>query len=112
MQYFSTSSGRIELEISIDDARSGSHQGSCDDDIEALLRVPYIREQFAKIEPGLLSRELAEWGAWDAEELLDDDQNRARLLWLACGDIVDNFRDDDDDEFGARADFEFERDFR
>jgi hypothetical protein len=106
MQYFSTSSGRIELEIEIDDARCGSHQGRCDDDIADLRRVPYIAAQLDKFDADLLASELREWGAWDCGELADHDANLDRILWLACGDIVDNFRDDDDDdddEFGLRA---------
>jgi large repetitive protein len=33
---------------------------------------------------------LDEYGAWDDKELRDHAQNLQRILWLACGDIVDN----------------------
>lgn len=89
MPWWSTGSGRIELAISRPDARSGSHQGRCDDDVFALSRVPYIAKQLAKIDPELLADELSEWGVWDDEELADHEQNLQRILWLACGDIVE-----------------------
>jgi hypothetical protein len=89
LQWYSSSSGRIELQISLSDAESASHQGQCDDDVKALSQVPYIAEQLAKIDPELLRSELKEYGAWDDSELADHDQNRQRLLWLACGDIVE-----------------------
>lgn len=87
--WFSTGSGRIELEIERDDASSGSHQGQCDDDIQALLRVPYIADQLSEIDPALLASELKEYGAWDETELADHGQNLARILWIACGDITE-----------------------
>lgn len=89
MPWWSTSSGRIELAISRPDARCGSHQGQCDDDVQALSRVPYIAKQLEKLDPKLLADELSEWGAWDDEELADHEQNLQRILWLACGDIVE-----------------------
>lgn len=91
--WWSTSSGRIELELTADDARCGSHQGPCDDDIADLRRVPYIRDQLDKFGPALLAEELKEWGAWDENELADHDQNLSRILWLACGGIVDELHE-------------------
>lgn len=87
--WFNTSSGRIEFQLTADQAHTGSHTGKCDDDIEALLKEPSIKSQLEKIEPDLIASELKEYGAWDVEELKDHDQNLARLLWLACGDIVE-----------------------
>ncbi len=89
LKWFSTGSGRIELQISLSDAEGASHQGQCDDDVKALSEVPYIAEQLAKIDRTLLINELREYGAWDDEELSDHDQNIQRLLWIACGDIVE-----------------------
>lgn len=91
--WFSTSSGRIELEITLPDAKSASHQGQCDDDVLELSKVPYIAEQLEKIDPKLLADELREYGAWDDEELADHAQNLQRILWLACGDIVEENAD-------------------
>src|ERR1041385_9508701 len=90
--WLSTSSGHIELQITLEDAETGSHQGRCDEDIDYLLTVPYIAEQLDAIDPETLKKELDEYGAWDENELADHDQNKARLLWLACGDIVEENR--------------------
>ena len=83
----------VELALLPDDARCGYHQGQCDADIADLRRVPYIAAQLDALDPELMRRALREWGAWDADDLADDDANRDRLLWLACGDIVDNTPD-------------------
>jgi hypothetical protein len=88
-QWFSTSSGRIELELTLDDAESASHQGQCDDDVNYLSRVPYVAAQLEAIDPKLLKSELREYGAWDDAELSDHDQNLQRILWLAACDIVE-----------------------
>jgi hypothetical protein len=85
--WFSTGSGRIEFELTLEDARHGSHQGQCDSDVKDLSEVPYIKEQLDKIDPELLSDELREYGAWDETERADHAQNTQRILWLACGDI-------------------------
>jgi hypothetical protein len=89
MNYYSSSCGRIELQIELSDAEIGSHSGSCDNDIAYLLTVPYIAKQLTAIEPELLANELKGYGAWDSHELADNEENKARLLWLACGEIVD-----------------------
>ena len=77
------------LVITREEANIGSHQGQCDDDIAYLRTVPRIRRQLAKINPELLRKELKEYGAWDDEDLADHDANLSRILWIACGDIVD-----------------------
>lgn len=83
------SHGYIELAISPEDAAKGSHSGRCDDDIAALRAVPYIAEQLAALPPDVVKKSLREWGAWNDDDMADHDANLSRLLWLACGDIVD-----------------------
>lgn len=95
LQFYS-SSGRVELELTLEDAQSGSHQGRCDDDIVELRRVPYIAEQLSTLNPEALARELKGYGAWDETELADHDENLSRILWLACGGIVEEYRDRED----------------
>jgi len=90
MSYYSSSCGNIELEINLDDAKLGSHQGRCDDDIHYLLTLEYIKKQFDGISADLLVNELSQYGAWDDVELLDHEENKGRFLWLACGAIVEN----------------------
>jgi len=87
--WFSSSSGRIELQMTMEQAESASHSGECDDDVAELAKVPAIAEQLTKIDPALLSAELKEYGAWDDEERADHDQNLQRILWLAAGDITE-----------------------
>jgi hypothetical protein len=87
--WFITSSGSIQLNITKAQAEKGYHQGDCDRDIDELRKLPAIRRQLSKLKPEDVRRELRGYGAWDAEELGDHEQNLNRLLWLACGDIAD-----------------------
>lgn len=82
-------SGLINLNIKKDDALDAHHSGPCDVDVAALSNQPYIAEQLAAIDRALLAKELKEYGAWDDEDLRDHAQNLQRLLWLACGDIME-----------------------
>jgi hypothetical protein len=43
----------------------------------------------AAVTPALLAAELKEYGAWDAEQLSDDDENWRRILWIAAGNILE-----------------------
>ena len=88
-RWASTGSGRIELQMSLSEAQSASHQGQCDDDVQALSRLPHIEAQLNEISPALLRTELQEYGAWDEEQLADHEQNLQRLLWSLAGDIVE-----------------------
>lgn len=92
--WFTTSSGRIELQLTQDDVDMGYHSGSCDESIAELRRAPHIAAQLNDIDAETLRQELKEYGAWDADELADHDANQSRILWLACGDLFDNPSDD------------------
>jgi len=87
--YYTTGSGRIELQITKKQAGIGSHAGQCDNDVAYLRTLPTIKRQLDKIDAEVLKAELAEYGAWDEIELSNHDENLTRLLWLACGDIQD-----------------------
>lgn len=87
--WFTSSSGRIELQMTMEQAESVSHSGECDEDVQELSKVSAIADQMAKIDPALLSAELKEYGAWDEDERADHEQNLQRLLWLAGGDIAE-----------------------
>ena len=88
--FWTSSSGRIELNISKGQAAIGYHSGDCADDIGALAHNPTIAAQLAALNPAIVGAELKEYGAWDSAELLDHAANLQRLLWIACGDIVDD----------------------
>lgn len=87
--WYTSGSGRIELQMTIEQAESASHSGDCDEDTRDLSKVPAIAEQLAKIDSAVLTAELKEWGAWDTEELADHSQNLRRILWLAACDITE-----------------------
>jgi hypothetical protein len=88
--WFSTSSGRIELNIPKRLVNVGYHQGQCDDAITYIRRTEKrIEKQLQAIDPELLKSELTEYGAWDDDELADHDANLDRTLWLACGDLAE-----------------------
>lgn len=86
---YTSGTGRIELQMTMEQAESASHSGDCDDDTRELSKVPAIAAQLSKLDPAALSQELKEYGAWDAEELTDHDQNLQRILWLAACDICE-----------------------
>lgn len=85
--YWSESLGRIELKITKTQALSCSHAGQCDDDVEALMKIPSIARQLKKLDPAIVAACLREYGAWDDLELSNHNDNLARLLWCACCDI-------------------------
>lgn len=87
--WWTSSSGRIGLDITLTQARAAAHPGPCDADVLALPQVPAIRRQLDEISPAQLAAELREYGAWSDQELADHEQNLQRLLWLACGDLVE-----------------------
>ena len=80
---------RFEIALIRADARMGSHQGACDADIAELRKVPYIKRQLDALDPDALRAELSEYGAWDDDELADLESCLDRILWLACGNIVE-----------------------
>ena len=87
--WWSTSSGRIELNITKKVAAMCHHSGNCEPEVRAAMKIPSIKRQLNKLDPKLIVSELKEFGAWDDEELKDNEFNKVRLLWIACGDIDD-----------------------
>lgn len=74
---------RFEIEMTLEQAMSASHQGSCDDDVAWLVRDGVG----SKLDPEAVRDELREYGAWDDDELSDDEANLARIVWLAACNI-------------------------
>jgi folate-binding Fe-S cluster repair protein YgfZ len=85
--YWTDSLGRIELQMTLEDAESVSHQGRCDDDVSALRKMPYLATQLDNLKPEPVRAYLKEYGTWDADELADHDANLDRIVWLAGCDI-------------------------
>lgn len=88
LNLWQSGNGRITLILSDSEARTGHHQGQCDEDIAHLVALPHIAAQFERITHADLKRELRETGAWSEKELRNRSACRQRLLWLACGDVV------------------------
>ena len=80
---------RFDLEMTIEQAESCSHQGNCDEDVAELIEQPEIIAQIEKIGPDAIRGELEEWGAWNDDELENDQENVLRILWIAAGNITD-----------------------
>ena len=95
MTFWTSSSGRIELSIPYGMESIGYHSGACDSDIAELLELQPIKAQLSGIAPQVLREELKEFGAWDSEELANHEENLARILWIACGDLVDGMGDEE-----------------
>ena len=87
--YYISGSGKIELRLTKQQAATGGHQGQCDNDIAYLRQLPAIKRQLNKIDADVLKEELKEYGCWDNEELSNHDKNLSRILWIACGDILE-----------------------
>ena len=79
----------FEIQMTRNQAESASHPGPCDSDVRDLLNDRKIARQLDKIAPEKIAAELKEYGAWDEVELSDNEANKARILWIACGNITD-----------------------
>jgi|ERR1700676_155462 len=90
--WYTSGSGRIEFQMTLEQAQNATHSGPCDAGVLALSRVPEIKLQLDAIDSKVLATELKECGAWDAMELTDHAQNIQRILWIACGDIPEENR--------------------
>ena len=88
--YWCDSYGLIELNITKQQAHIGYHQCQCDNDIKGLRDVPTIKRQLDQLKPEIVVHVLKDYGAWDDDDLSNHDDNLDRLLWIACGDIVEN----------------------
>ena len=88
--WFTSSSGRIEFQMTQEQAESMSHSGQCDSDIAAGRECPSLAAQLAAIDPATLRAELKEYGTWTDEELTDHETNLNRILCLAACDIREN----------------------
>ena len=82
-----TSFNRFELNITKAQVLATWHPGAMDDDIVALAKAPGIARQLKKLDPDQVRLELAEYGAWDEEELRDHAENLRRILWCGVCDI-------------------------
>lgn len=76
-----------DLKITSSDAKACTHSGTCDNDVKALMRKPYIKTQLSTLDPVQLAKELREYGAWDDVELNNHEDNLMRWVWISAGEI-------------------------
>ena len=72
---------RFTLEIPEQAIPDCSHQGACDEDVEH-WQSKIDRPDQCTVDA--LTEELREYGAWEDEELRDDDANWRRIVWIAA----------------------------
>jgi hypothetical protein len=84
---WSSSSGKIELDIPARIYKQVPTSGRADEIVEKLVFMPVIMKQFIVIPDSLLVETLRGYGAWDDAELTNRLSNLHRLLWIACLDL-------------------------
>lgn len=83
-------SGGLPIRLRLDEARACSHPGQCDGDVTYLRQsCARVRNDLRRMDPAELRECLRHYGAWDAEELADHDENLQRVLWIACCDVAE-----------------------
>lgn len=88
--WWSSGSGLIEISMTLEQAESVSVGGQdATPAVDELIEDPEIAEQLSNIDDETLRKELAEYGAWDDEELEVKSDNQKRLLWIAANDLVE-----------------------
>ena len=85
---------RFVISMSLEQALHASHPGPCDQDVTELLEDGNIIKQLDFIGSHAIRNELEEYGAWDDNELANAEDNRARIIWIAAGDIRENYKTD------------------
>lgn len=85
---------RFELRLPGAAVRAIAHPGPADADVAEW--APKIAAQVEadnftnRPTPDKIRAELAEYGAWDMEEMIDDEMNWQRIVWLAAGNIAES----------------------
>ena len=88
--WWTSSSGKIEFQLPGECLIDCSASGSVDDAVDC-----WRRELLLDLDPDLVRSELREHGAWDDEELQDDQANIERLIWIAACDIKESIASGD-----------------
>lgn len=100
-RWYSSGDGKLEFQMSLDQARSVSQPGKdAEEDVRALMQDPDMKDvvEYLKDNMEAVREELRGTGAWDEDELADDDMSIVRLLWLAGNDITEGAFDTEIDE--------------
>lgn len=79
----------IELELTEEVVNLICHSGDNTEDVKRCLELPEIAEQINKLDPKKIATELKEYGAWDDNELQNEQDNKERILWVGAWNIFD-----------------------
>jgi len=82
LYWFTSSMGRVGFQLPGQCVIDCMHSGDCQPEVDY-----WIPKLDLQIDPQALISELSEYGAWDLDELQDHDQNIARIVWIAAGDL-------------------------
>ena len=81
---------RFELDLPLSIVVACSQPGQdASSDVEQALRDIKLLHQLDQMDTEDIREELAEYGAWDEEQLADDEENLRRLVWVAAGQLRD-----------------------
>ena len=78
------------IELPEDVIKACNHSGPCDEDVKRAMELMEVKRELEEINPEQLKRELAEYGAWNDQELNDHQENLKKILWIAAGDIQES----------------------
>ena len=80
--------GGFNLEFTQDQVSACSHQGECYDDCAVVANE--INDQLKNHENHRKIDLLLECGAWEKDELQDENENDIKIVWIACNDIKED----------------------
>jgi hypothetical protein len=86
-EYWIESLGRIELQMTMEQAEMVPLSGDVEHGVCLLSKEKEIIDQLDKYTPKLIAECLSEYGCWNEEQLKDHKENILRLLWMAASDI-------------------------
>lgn len=87
MAYRAADFERFTLSLPGDEIDAFPPCGDATDAVETILQYASVSAQLDAIGAAKICDELSEYGAWDDEELSDNDKNRMRIVWIAAGKI-------------------------
>jgi len=80
-----------EISMTREQAEYASHPGNCDQEIAELRN----KIDTSLLDTASLRKELAEYGAWDDDQLADHEENVLRWIWICAGNIADGLYDEE-----------------
>lgn len=93
--WWTTGSGYVELEMTMDQAQRVAHAGDCYSDASFLVRKE-MKTQLAKLDKEAVRKTLKEFGTWTPDELSDHKENLIRLVWIAGNDLIEELVNDEE----------------